>query len=59
MGTDVNNLVIKGEQGCNTERVTTQTKMIDTRVEQVAAGTQARAHTRDAANDGVTTETKA
>jgi len=59
MGTDVNNLVTKGDQGCNTQRVTTHEKMIDTRVEQTSSATQARANTRDAANDGFTTETKA
>jgi hypothetical protein len=33
MGTDVNNLISKGEQGCNTAKVVTSEKMIDTRVE--------------------------
>jgi len=59
MGTDVNNLVSRGDQGCNTVRVTTNEKMIDTRVETTASATQARAATRDAGNDGFTTETKA
>lgn len=59
MGTDVNNLIGKGEQGCNTVRVTTSEKMIDTCVETTASGTQARATTRDAGNDGFATETKA
>lgn len=59
MGTDVNNLISKGDQGCNTQRVTTHEKMIDTRVEQISSASQARAQTRDAANDGFATETKA
>jgi len=59
MGTDVNNLVSRGDQGCNTVRVATNEKMIDTRVETAASGTQARAATRDAGNDGFATETKA
>lgn len=59
MGTDVNNLVQKGDQGCNTQRVVTADKLIDTRVEQTSSATQAQAHTRDAANDGIVTETKA
>ena len=59
MGTDVNNLVAKGDQGCNTVRVPTSEKMIDTFVETTASGTQARAVTRDAGNDGFATETKA
>lgn len=59
MGTDVNNLVVRGDQGCNTVRVTTNEKMIDTCVETTASGTQASAATRDAGNDGFVTETKA
>jgi len=59
MGTDVKNLVNKGDQGCNTVRVTTNEKMIDTRVETTASGTQARAMMRDAGNDGFIAETKA
>jgi len=59
MGTDVNNLISRGDQGCNTVRVTTNEKMIDTRVETTASGTQARTVTRDAGNDGFATETKA
>jgi len=39
--------------------VTTHEKMIETRVEQISSATQARANTRDAGNDGLTTETKA
>jgi len=52
MGTDVNNLVIKGEQGSNTMQINTCDQMIDTRVETTASGTQARANTVDAGNDG-------
>lgn len=59
IGTDVNSLIKKDNQGCNTVRVTTQEKMIDTRVEQTSSATQAKANTCDAANDGITTETKA
>jgi hypothetical protein len=59
IGTDVNNLVGRGDQGCNTVRVPTSEKMIDTCVETTASGTQAQATTRDAANDGFATETKA
>lgn len=59
MGTDVNNLVSRGDQGCNTVRVATNEKMIDTRVETTASATQARAMTIDAGNDGFATETKA
>jgi hypothetical protein len=59
MATDVNNLISRGDQGCNTARVTTQEKMIETRVEQTSSATQARANTKDAANDGFATETKA
>jgi hypothetical protein len=33
--------------------------MIETRVEQTSSATQARANTKDAANDGFATETKA
>lgn len=59
IGTDVNNLVARGDQGCNTVRVPTSEKMIDTCVETTASGTQARAATQDAANDGFAAETKA
>lgn len=59
MGTDVSNLITKENQGCNTAKVPTSEKMIDTRVEQSSFGTQARTAVRDAANDGFTTETKA
>jgi hypothetical protein len=60
MGTDVNNLISRGEQGCNTAKVTTSEKMIETHVEQTSFGTQARTAVKDAANDGIgfTTETK-
>jgi hypothetical protein len=59
MGTDVNNLVGRDDQACNTVRVTTNEKMIDTCVETTASGTQASTNTRDAGNDGFVTETKA
>lgn len=59
MGTDVNNLITKENQGCNTAKVVTSEKMIDTRVEQTSFGTQARTAVKDAANDGFATETKA
>jgi len=59
MGTDVSNLVNKGEQGCNTVRVTTNEKMIDTRVETTASATQAHTMMMDAGNDGFFAETKA
>jgi hypothetical protein len=59
MATDVNNLISRGDQGCNTARVTTHEKMIETRVEQISSATQARANTKDAANDGFVTETNA
>jgi hypothetical protein len=39
MATDVNNLVNKNEQGINTFKVTTEEKMIDTRVHQTTSGT--------------------
>jgi len=59
MGTDVNNLISRGDQGCNTAKVVTSEKMIETHVEQTSFGTQARTAVRDAANDGFATETKA
>lgn len=57
MGTDVCNLISKGEQGCNTQRVAMTDQMIGTRIEQASSATQARATTRDAGNDGISTQT--
>ena len=57
-GTDVNNLVGRENMGSNTVQINTCEKQSETHVEQTSFGTQACTAVRDAANDGIATETK-
>lgn len=57
-GTDVNNLIGRENMGSNTVQINTCEKQSETHVEQTSFGTQACTAVRDAANDGIATETK-
>jgi len=56
MGTDVMPLAVRAEAGCNTQRVMTSEKMIDTTVAVQEMGSQANTNMRDMGCDGIITE---
>jgi len=56
MGTDVMPLAVKNEMGCNTQRVMTSEKMIDTTVPMQSMGSQVNTAMKDAGCDGIITE---
>jgi hypothetical protein len=52
-GTEVMPLAVRSEQGCNTQRVQTSEKMIDTTVQMCDMSSQAKTNMRDMGCDGI------